>query len=62
VAQICRDLDGLPLALELAAARLRHLTLRQLAGRLSDRLRLLTGGPRTAHSRHQTIRALLEWS
>ena len=62
VAQICRDLDGLPLALELAAARLRHLTLRQLAGRLSDRLRLLTGGPRTAHSRHQTIHALLEWS
>jgi predicted ATPase/class 3 adenylate cyclase len=62
VAQLCRDLDGLPLALELAAARLRHLTLMQLAGRLSDRLRLLTGGPRTAHSRHQTIRALLEWS
>ena len=62
VAQLCRDLDGLPLALELAAARLRHLTLTQHAGRLSDRLRLLTGGPRTAHSRHQTIRALLEWS
>ena len=62
VAQLCRDLDGLPLALELAAARLRHLTLTQLAGRLSDRLRLLTGGPRTVHSRHQTIRALLEWS
>jgi non-specific serine/threonine protein kinase len=61
-AQICRRLDGIPLALELAAARLAVLSLDQLATRLADRFRLLTGGSRTALPRQQTLRATLDWS
>ncbi|MDA0182845.1 winged helix-turn-helix domain-containing protein [Solirubrobacter phytolaccae] len=60
--EICRRLDGLPLALELAAARLRTLTARELAERLDDRFRLLTGGSRTALPRHRTLRAVVDWS
>ena len=59
---ICRRLDGLPLAVELAAARLRSLTLATLAERLNDRFRLLTGGARTALPRQQTLRAVVDWS
>ncbi|QQQ79877.1 winged helix-turn-helix domain-containing protein [Saccharothrix sp. 6-C] len=62
VAEVCRRLDGLPLAIELAAARLRSLTVAQLAARLDDRFRLLTGGSRTAMPRHQTLRAVVAWS
>ncbi|WP_181019740.1 BTAD domain-containing putative transcriptional regulator [Nonomuraea typhae] len=62
VAAVCRRLDGMPLAIELAAARLRTMTVRQLAERLDDRFRLLTGGSRTALPRQQTLRALVEWS
>ena len=62
VADICRRLDGLPLAIELAAARLPLLGLAGLRDRLDDRLRLLTTGPRTAPWRQQTLRATLEWS
>jgi non-specific serine/threonine protein kinase len=61
VARICRRLDGIPLALELAAARVRLLSATELADRLDDRLHLLTGGPRTAVARHQTLRAALDW-
>ncbi|MEU2787959.1 BTAD domain-containing putative transcriptional regulator [Streptomyces sp. NPDC007100] len=61
-AEICRRLDGLPLALELAAARLRALTPRQIAERLDDRFRLLRGGSRTALPRQQTLRAVVDWS
>ncbi|WP_308378060.1 BTAD domain-containing putative transcriptional regulator [Streptomyces sp. ISL-98] len=61
-AEICRRLDGLPLAVELAAARLRALTARQIADRLDDRFRLLTGGSRTALPRQQTLRAVVDWS
>src|SRR4051794_14550812 len=60
--EICRRLDGLPLALELAAARLRTLPARELAERLDDRFRLLTGGSRTALPRHRTLRAVVDWS
>ena len=60
--QICRRLDGIPLALELAAARVKMLTLAQIAERLDDRFRLLTGGSRTALPRQQTLRALIDWS
>ncbi len=60
--EICRRLDGLPLALELAAARLRSLPVRELAQRLDDRFRLLTGGSRTALPRHRTLRAVVDWS
>jgi predicted ATPase/class 3 adenylate cyclase len=60
--QICRRLDGLPLAIELAAARLRALSLEQLATRLDDRFRLLTGGSRTDLPRHQTLQAVVAWS
>ncbi|MFC8824353.1 BTAD domain-containing putative transcriptional regulator [Streptomyces sp. NPDC057137] len=60
--EICRRLDGLPLAIELAAARLRMLTLRQIADRLDDRFRLLTGGSRTVLPRQQTLRAVVDWS
>jgi predicted ATPase len=59
---ICRQLDGLPLAIELAAAQLRSLPLRGLADRLDQRFRLLTGGSRTALPRQQTLRATVEWS
>jgi predicted ATPase/DNA-binding CsgD family transcriptional regulator len=62
VAAICQRLDGMPLALELAAARACILPRAQLEGRLEDALRLLTGGARTALPRHQTLRATLDWS
>lgn len=62
VAGICRRLDGLPLAIELAAARVPLLSLEQLAQRLSDPLQVLTGGSRTAEPRQQTLRATLDWS
>ncbi|WP_258052750.1 BTAD domain-containing putative transcriptional regulator [Streptomyces sp. Ru73] len=61
-AEICRRLDGLPLAIELAAARLRSLSPRQLADRLDDRFRLLTSGSRTVLPRQQTLRAVVDWS
>ncbi|MEU7432793.1 BTAD domain-containing putative transcriptional regulator [Streptomyces sioyaensis] len=60
--EICRRLDGLPLAVELAAARLRLLSPRQLADRLDDRFRLLTSGSRTVLPRQQTLRAVVDWS
>ncbi|GAA4973221.1 hypothetical protein GCM10023205_44560 [Yinghuangia aomiensis] len=62
VVEICRRLDGMPLAIELAAARTRALSPQQIATRLDDRFRLLTGGNRTAMPRHQTLRAVVEWS
>ena len=62
LAAIVRRLDGLPLALELAAARLRLLSPSEVAARLDDRFRLLTGGGRTAVPRHRTLRAVVEWS
>src|SRR5437764_9161620 len=62
VAEICTRLDGLPLAIELAAARVRLLGADQIARLLEDRFRLLTSGTRTALPRHQTIRALVDWS
>jgi predicted ATPase/DNA-binding SARP family transcriptional activator len=62
VREICRRLDGLPLAIELAAARLRALSPRQIADRLDDRFRLLTGGSRTLLPRQQTLRAVVDWS
>jgi predicted ATPase/DNA-binding winged helix-turn-helix (wHTH) protein len=62
VATICRRLDGIPLALELAAARAATLGIEELARRLDDRFRLLTGGRRTALPRYQTLRATLDWS
>jgi predicted ATPase len=60
--RICRALDGMPLAIELAAARLRTMTIEQLANRLDDRFRLLTSGSRTAWPRHKTLRAVVDWS
>ncbi|SHN31631.1 BTAD domain-containing putative transcriptional regulator [Actinacidiphila paucisporea] len=62
VREICRRLDGLPLAIELAAARLRALSPRQIADRLDDRFRLLTSGSRTVLPRQQTLRAVVDWS
>src|SRR5262249_34529279 len=62
VARICQRLDGIPLALELAAARVPVLAVGQIAARLDDRFRLLTGGSRAALPRHQTLRALIDWS
>ena len=62
VAGLCRRLDGIPLAIELAAARVRALTVEQISERLEDPLRLLTTGSRTAAPRHQTLRAALQWS
>jgi predicted ATPase/DNA-binding SARP family transcriptional activator len=62
VGQICRRLDGIPLAIELAAARLRALSPVQIAGRLDDCFRLLTSGSRLAIPRHQTLRAAIDWS
>ena len=62
VVDLCRRLDGLPLALELAAVRTRVLTVAQIAGRLGDRFGLLTGGSRAALPRHQTLRTTIEWS
>jgi predicted ATPase/DNA-binding SARP family transcriptional activator len=60
--EICRALDGMPLAIELAAARLRTMTASQLAQRLDDRFRVLVGGSRTALPRHKTLRAVVDWS
>ena len=62
VAAVCIRLDGIPLALELAAARLGSLSVPEIAARLDQRFRLLTGGSRTALPRHQTLRALIDWS
>lgn len=62
VAQICRRLDGIPLAIELAAARVKTLTLPEIAAHLDDRFRFLVGGARTADARQQTLRATVEWS
>ena len=62
VAEIVRQLDGIPLALELAAARLRVMSAEQIAARLNDRFRLLVGGRRTALPRQQTLQALIDWS
>lgn len=62
VAQICSRLDGIPLAIELAAARVRALSVEQIAARLDDRFHLLTGGSRTALPRQQTLRAMIDWS
>ena len=62
VGQICRRLDGIPLALELAAARIRVLGAHQIAERLDDRFRLLKGGARSSVPRHQTLRATVDWS
>jgi predicted ATPase len=61
-AAICRRLDGIPLAIELAAARTATLGVEELAARLGDRFRVLTGGHRTALPRHQTLRATIDWS
>lgn len=62
IAQICFRLDGIPLALELAAARVKMLSVDQISARLDDRFRLLTGGARTALPRQQTLRAMIDWS
>ncbi len=62
VLRICRALDGMPLAIELAAARLRALSAEQVAARLDDRFRLLAGGGRPVLPRHQTLRAVIDWS
>jgi predicted ATPase/class 3 adenylate cyclase len=62
VAEICRRLDGIPLALELAAARVRALSVVDIAARVNDRFQLLTAGDRTAAPRQQTLRALIDWS
>ncbi len=62
LAQVCRQLDGMPLALELAAARMSSLSLTDLTERLDDRFGLLTNGPRTAEARQRTLRATVEWS
>jgi predicted ATPase/transcriptional regulator with XRE-family HTH domain len=62
IAHICRQLDGMPLAIELATARLTLLDLQQIASRLSDRFQLLTSGSRTALPRHKTLRAMIDWS
>jgi predicted ATPase/class 3 adenylate cyclase len=62
IAQICYRLDGIPLAIELAAARVKMMTVEQISARLDDRFRLLTGGARTALPRQQTLRALIDWS
>jgi DNA-binding CsgD family transcriptional regulator/tetratricopeptide (TPR) repeat protein len=62
VAQVCQRLDGIPLALELAAARIEALTVEQVAARLDQRFRLLTGGSRVALQRQQTLHATLDWS
>jgi tetratricopeptide (TPR) repeat protein len=62
IARVCRRLDGIPLAIELAAARLTALSVDELARRVDDRFRLLTGGARTALPRQRTLRALVDWS
>jgi len=60
--RLCRTLDGIPLAIELAAARVRALSVEQIAGRIGDRFRLLASGDRTAPPRQQTLRATVDWS
>ena len=62
IAQVCHQLDGIPLALELAAARVKALRVEQIAARLEDRFRLLISGTRTSLPRHQTLHALIDWS
>ena len=62
VALICRQLDGVPLAIELAAARVKALPLQEIADRLADRFTFLSAGPRTGEARHRTLRATLDWS
>jgi predicted ATPase len=62
IVQICRHLEGIPLAIELAAARVKALPIEQIARRLTQLFRLLTGGPRTALSRQQTLEATMQWS
>ncbi|MFR9727400.1 BTAD domain-containing putative transcriptional regulator, partial [Streptomyces sp. MS19] len=62
MARVCRALDGMPLAIELAAARLRTMSIDHLGHRLDDRFRLLTGGSRAALPRHRTLRAMVDWS
>ena len=62
MAEICRRLDGMPLAIELAAARVRALSLGEILDGLRDRFQLLTGGARTAVHRQQTLRASVDWS
>jgi predicted ATPase len=62
IARLCWRLDGIPLALELAAARVKVLTLDQILTRLDDRFHLLSGGSRTALPRQQTLGALIDWS
>ena len=62
VGQVCRQLDGIPLAIELAANRAKTLPVREIASRLGNRFGLLTGGPRTAEARQQTLRATVDWS
>ena len=62
IAQICRSLDGIPLAIELAAARVKLLDVAQIAARLDDSLQLLTRGSHAVVLRHQTLRAALDWS
>src|SRR3979411_1897657 len=62
VARLCQGLDGLPLAIELEAVRIRTLSVQQILARLEDRFRLLTAGSRAAPARHQTLRAAVEWS
>ena len=62
VEEVCRHLDGLPLAVELAAARVRVMSVAEIAGGLEDRFGLLRGGPRDAPERHQTLRGVVDWS
>ena len=62
LAEVCHQLDGIPLAIELAAARVKLLTVEQIAARLNDRFGLLVGGSRTAQPRHQTLRGAIDWS
>jgi predicted ATPase/tRNA A-37 threonylcarbamoyl transferase component Bud32 len=62
IAEICRRLDGIPLAIELAAARAKVLSVEQIRSKLDDRFRLLTGGSRSAVPRHQTLLAAIQWS
>src|SRR5207253_9054342 len=62
LASVCHRLDGIPLAIELAAARVRSMTAEELGKRLDDRFRILTGGSRTALPRQQTLRAMIDWS
>ena len=62
LASVCQRLDGIPLAIELAAARLRSLSVEEINGKLDQRFRLLTGGSRTALPRQQTLRSLIDWS